>query len=90
MTTRMTVMVIAVALALVVWSGTARATANEHASCPGIALSEHGPAHEVRAVVHEEVKPLADALGVPMGALVSPFAHEHLGSHEACELAFGG
>lgn len=87
--TRSTVATIVVALALFVPSGTALATANEHASCAGIALSEHGPAREVSAELHGAVKPLADALGVPVGAVISAFAHERLGSHAACEAAFG-
>lgn len=84
MTSRSTVTAIAVALALFAPGGTALGAADEHASCTGIALSEHG------AAIHEEVKPLAEALGLPMGAVMSAFARERLGSHEACEAVFGG
>ncbi|MCL6641071.1 MAG: hypothetical protein K6T92_06820 [Candidatus Rokubacteria bacterium] len=69
-------------MALFAPGGTALGAAD--ASCTGIALSEHG------AAIHEEVKPLAEALGLPMGAVMSAFARERLGSHEACEAVFGG
>ena len=72
-------------LALLAPAKPALATANEHASCAGIALSEHGSAHEMKSVIHDEVKPLAAALGVPMGGLVSAFAKVHAGTHAACE-----
>ncbi len=79
------IVAIALAISSAVPVGTASATADEHASCLGIAFSEHGPAREVKTVVHDEAKPLADALDVPLGRLVSAFAHAHLGTHAACE-----
>ena len=65
-------------------AGAAGATADEHASCPGLALSEHGPAGEARGEIMAG-KAGAESLGVPFGGLVGQFAQFHLGTHAACE-----
>lgn len=65
-------------------AGVARA-ASESASCAGIGLSDHARAHEMRAVVHDDLFPFAEALGTNIGGLLSFFAKFHEGTHEACE-----
>jgi hypothetical protein len=69
--------------AVMLLPGSAGATADEHASCPGLAFSEHGPAREVRGEI-QGGKEFAESLGVPLGALVREVAHAHLGTHAAC------
>jgi hypothetical protein len=88
-----TVTIIAVACSQFGSVQSAFADASSHASCVGIessAVSPPGSTDEFpggRAEVAAFLKGLAGDLGVPPGALVSPFAKVHAGSHEACDEA---
>jgi len=75
---------------------TTTAAANEpsgHASCMGIeraAISPPGSSDEIpggSSVLNTELREIADALGVPPGAVAAFIAHLHAGSHEACDEA---
>jgi hypothetical protein len=66
----------------------AGASADSHASCLGLALSDHGPAGEMPGEL-DEAKALADKSGLTFGALVSGAAHFLPGSHATCEEAQG-
>lgn len=68
---------------VVLAAGSAGATADEHASCPGIAFSEHGPAGEVQGEITAG-RAFAETVGVPFGSLVKLAARSHLGTHAAC------
>ena len=63
-------------------------SADSHASCLGLALSDHGPAGEMPGEL-DEAKALADKSGLTFGALVSGAAHFLPGSHATCEEAQG-
>ena len=65
-------------------ASSAFATANDHASCAGLAMSEHGPAHETAGEVHG----LMEEVGNPVGAVISWFAGLHEETHAGCEEAF--
>lgn len=67
------------------------AGASGKASCIGIEASDISPPGtsdefpggmpELTALVHD----LADQFGVPPGAIISPVAKTHAGSHQACD-----
>lgn len=66
----------------------ATADAHEHASCLGFEASEISPAgtsDEFPGGMAELQAYLRENVGHPTGAAVSEAAHEHLGSHEACD-----
>jgi hypothetical protein len=71
----------------------ARADASGHASCIGIESSSISPAGSTdefpggRREAEVFVQNLAAQLGVTPGAIISSVAHEHAGSHEACDEA---
>lgn len=68
---------------VVLAASSAGATADEHASCPGIAFSEHGPAGEMHGEIASG-KAYAETVGVPFGSLVKVVAQSHFGTHAAC------
>jgi hypothetical protein len=88
-------MIIAVACSQFGGVQSAFADASSHAGCVGIessAVSPPGSTDEFpggRAQVAAFLKGLAGDLGISPGALVSPLAKVHAGSHEACDEAAG-
>ena len=78
-----------VALVLALGSaGSAMGDAHGNASCLGFEASGIAPAgssDEFPGGVAELQAFLHDAFGNQTGAIVSAAAHEHLGSHEACD-----
>jgi hypothetical protein len=79
--------VTAIMLALAT-AGPAVADANGNASCIGFESSGIAPAgssDEFPGGPSDLQAFLRDAFGHPTGAIVSEVAHQHLGSHEACD-----
>ena len=72
---------------------TAFADAGPHASCIGLESSSIAPAGTSeefpggRAELQRLVLELAPQFGVTPGAIISPVAHLHAGSHAACDEA---
>lgn len=69
-------------------AGPAVADAHGNASCIGFEASGIAPAgssDEFPGGMKELQAFLRDAFGHPTGAIVSEVAHQHLGSHEACD-----
>jgi ABC-type phosphate/phosphonate transport system substrate-binding protein len=81
--------VVAVAAMLALGSaGPADADAHGNASCIGFeasGISPAGSSDEFPGGVPELQAFLHDTFGHPTGAIVSEVAHQHLGSHEACD-----
>lgn len=71
-------------LAGLVGAAGAKEVANPKASCPGIGISDHATAGELRGSGLSGLARTGDA-----GALISNFAYYHAGSHAACEPLFG-
>ena len=73
-------------------ASTVFADASANASCMGIEASEISPPGSNNEFLGgvpefgEFIKLLADAFGLPPGALISTIAKLHLGSHELCYL----
>ena len=72
----------AVALAGVAGPASGEPGPGSPASCLGYLASNANPNNGF--VIHEVVKPTADALAVPMGELQSSVAQQHSGSLETC------
>jgi hypothetical protein len=70
------------------YAGPASADAQGNASCIGFeasGVSPVGSSDEFPGGMPELQQFLRDTFGTPTGAVVSEVAHEHLGSHEACD-----
>ena len=69
--------------------------ANSHASCMGFEASEISPPGSSNefaggmSELNEELKELANNLGIPVGALYGFIASLHEGSHAACDAVLG-
>jgi hypothetical protein len=64
------------------------ADAHGNASCVGIeasGISPAGSSDEFPGGMPELQRYLRENVGRPTGAVISAVAHEHLGSHEACD-----
>jgi hypothetical protein len=69
-------------------AGPAAADAHDNASCIGFeasAIAPAGSSDEFPGGPAELQAFLRDTFGHPTGAIVSEVAHQHLGSHEACD-----
>lgn len=69
-------------------AGPAVADALGNASCIGFeasGISPAGSSEEFPGGMKELQAFLRDTFGHPIGAIVSEVAHQHLGSHEACD-----
>jgi hypothetical protein len=73
---------------LVGYAGPATADAHGNASCIGFeasGISPKGSSEEFPGGMPEVQQWLRANVGRPTGAVISQVAHQHLGSHEACD-----
>ncbi|HET6745333.1 MAG TPA: hypothetical protein VFH90_05705 [Candidatus Limnocylindria bacterium] len=82
MTRSIRALILATAATLALAGTAAAEPISEPASCSGYLASYANPNNAF--IIHELVKPAADALEVPMGQVIVGQAQEHEGSLEAC------
>jgi hypothetical protein len=87
-TARSAVLAATTAVVSLGYAGPAAADAGGNASCVGFeasGISPQGSSEEFEGGMAELQAWLRANVGTPTGAVVSQIAHQHLGSHEACD-----